>query len=879
MIYPKNFETKIGFSEIRNLLKERCICGLGRKKVEDMTFSADADLVNKWMRQIREFRRLQEENDDFPLDNFHDLREEIARLRLEGTYLEEDELWRLSLSLGTIHRIIMFLCRDGEMSADGSMTYKYPTLQQLTENICIFPNIVRRIEQTLDKHGKIKDNATPELAEIRTELTRTANSISRTLNSILTSAKHDGIVEKDVTPAIRDGRLVIPVLPAMKKKMRGIVHDESASGRTVYIEPADVVEANNRIRELEADERREIIRILKDMAKLVRPYLREIAESYQLLANIDFIRAKALLAGKFRAFEPEVMSEPIIDWGKARHPLLEMSLERHCAERVPEDHTPPKTIVPLDISLTTERRLLVISGPNAGGKSVCLKTTGLLQYMLQCGLSIPVSDRSRSGIFMSIMMDMGDEQSIADDLSTYSGHLVNMKQMLRNANASSLILIDEFGSGTEPKIGAAIAESVLGQFCSNGVWGVVTTHYQNLKEFADTHVGVVNGAMLYDRHEMRPLFQLAIGRPGSSFAIEIARKIGLPEVIIQQASDIVGQDYIQSDKYLQDIVRDKRYWEGKRQNIHLQEKEMENTINSYKNEIERLKAERAAIISKAKNEAKELLAESKRRIELTIKEIREAQAERESTMRLREELRSFENDIDSIDAQQQDEAIQKKILQIQQRQQRREERKRDKAAGKLNMAEQKAASLLREAARRADSNTPVAVSDSVRIKGTTTVGTVEAIDSKLATVIFPGGMRSKVKVERLEHALAPTPQQNAVVNDNELRGGLSRIAASLLEVQQRQSRQTLNTIAERQRNFRHDLDVRGMRGDEALNAVRYFIDDAILVDVQQVRILHGKGNGILRQLVRQYLSSVPNVIRYHDEDIRFGGTGITVAEF
>lgn len=879
MIYPKNFENKIGFSEIRNLLKERCICGLGRKKVEDMTFSTDVDLINKWMRQIREFRRLQEENDDFPLDNFHDMREEIARLRLEGTYLEEDELWKLSLSLGTIHRIIMFLCRDGEMSAEGNMTYKYPTLQLLTENICIFPNIVRRIEQTLDKYGKIKDNATPELAEIRSELSKTANSISRTLNSILSSAKHDGIVEKDVTPTIRDGRLVIPVLPAMKKKMRGIVHDESASGRTVYIEPADVVEANNRIRELEADERREIIRILKEMAKLIRPYLREIAESYHLLANIDFIRAKALLAEKFRAFEPEVMSEPIIDWGKARHPLLEMSLERQSAERVPEDHTPVKTIVPLDISLTTERRLLVISGPNAGGKSVCLKTTGLLQYMLQCGLSIPVSDRSRSGVFLSIMMDMGDEQSIADDLSTYSGHLINMKQMLRNANASSIILIDEFGSGTEPKIGAAIAESVLGQFCSNGVWGVVTTHYQNLKEFADSHVGVVNGAMLYDRHEMRPLFQLAIGRPGSSFAIEIARKIGLPESIIQQASDIVGQDYIQSDKYLQDIVRDKRYWEGKRQNIHLQEKEMENTINSYKTEIERLKAERAAIISKAKNEAKELLAESKRRIELTIKEIRESQAERESTLRLREELRTFENDIDSIDAQQQDEAIQKKIQQIQQRQQRREERKRDKAAGKLNMAEQKAANLLREAANRVDNNKPIAVNDSVRIKGTTTVGTVEALNSKLATVIFPGGMRSKVKVERLEHAQKTIMQQNTVINDNELRGGLSRIAASLLEGQQRQSRQTLNTIADRQRNFRHDLDVRGMRGDEALNAVKYFIDDAILVDVQQVRILHGKGNGILRQLIRQYLSSVPNVIRYHDEDIRFGGTGITVAEF
>lgn len=873
MIYPNNFEHKIGFNEIRAMLQQRCMCGLGRKMVEEMSFSTDAAEITAWMQQIREFRRLKEETDDFPLDHFYDMREEIARLRLEGTHLEEEELWNLQRSLSTIHNIIIFLSRDAEDTADGDVSYRYPALQRLTEGICIFPNITRRIEQILDKFGHLRDNASPELARIRRELASMEGSISRTLNGILNVAKREGLVERDITPTLRDGRLVIPVVPAMKRKIRGIVHDESASGKTVFIEPAEVVEANNKIRELEADERREVIRILKDIAKLIRPYIHEIGESYILLAHIDFIRAKVLLAETFKSFEPTLTADglqsdgasvaPTIDWVQARHPLLQLSIEKHEAERVPEDTTPVKHIVPLDIRLTPEKRMLIISGPNAGGKSVCLKTAGLLQYMFQCGLSIPVSDRSTAGIFTSIMIDIGDEQSISDDLSTYSSHLLNMKQMLRNANASTLILIDEFGTGTEPQIGGAIAESVLDQLCQNKVWGIITTHYQNLKEFADKHEGVVNGAMLYDRNEMRALFQLAIGRPGSSFAIEIARKIGLPESVIKAATDIVGQDYIQSDKYLQDIVRDKRYWEGKRQTIHKQEKDMEKTILQYQAEIERLDKERKAILTRAKAEAKELLQESNRRIESAIKEIRESQAEKEETKRIREELRAFEQDVNEIDVKQKDEAIQRKIEQIQQRQQRREERKRNKAEGKLTQAEEKAAAILRDAAKRVDNDKPVSVGDSVRIRGTETVGTVEDINGKIATVTFKGGMRSKVKVERLEHAQAPVvtaPKES-------------------LAQQPKQSRMTRETMDDRQRNFHHDLDVRGMRGDEALLAVQYFIDDAILVGVQQVRILHGKGNGILRQLIRQYLGTVPNVIHYRDEDIRFGGTGITIAEF
>ena len=670
MIYPNNFENKIGFSEIRQMLSANCMCGLGRKKVEDMAFSTDARQIREWLEQIGEFKRLNEDGDDFPLDNFYDMREQIARLRIDGTYLEEEELWNMQKSLNTIHQIIIFLSRDAEETADGELKYKYPSLQKLTEGICIFPNVIHRIEQIIDKRGNLRDTASPELARLRRELQGLRGSISRTLNSILNNAKSEGLVDKDVSPAIRDGRLVIPVVPSLKRKIHGIVHDESASGKTVFIEPTEVLEANNKIREVEADERREVIRILKEMAKMIRPYIREIGESYILLANIDFIRAKTLLSDKFKATEPELLSEPHIDWIQARHPLLQMSLEKHEAERVPEDHSPVRKIVPLDIILTTDKRMLIISGPNAGGKSVCLKTAGLLQYMIQCGLSIPVSENSKAGVFSKIMIDIGDEQSIADDLSTYSSHLLNMKQMLRNANAETMILIDEFGTGTEPHIGGAIAESVLEQLTANGVWGIITTHYQNLKEFADSHEGVANGAMLYDRKEMKALYQLSIGRPGSSFAIEIARKIGLPENVIQSATRLVGQDYIQSDKYLQDIVRDKRYWEGKRVTIHQQEKNMEATILKYRAEIERLEKERKDILSKAKKEALELIDDSNKRIELVIKEIKEAQAEKEETRRIREELRTYREEISDIDVKEEDEAIQRKIEQIQQRQKR-----------------------------------------------------------------------------------------------------------------------------------------------------------------------------------------------------------------
>ncbi len=840
MIYPSNFENKIQFSEIRSLLKGYCLCQLGKDKVDEMAFSGDVAVINTMLRQTREFRRLQEESDDFPLQFFFDMRESVKRIRLEGTHLEENEIFDLRRSLETIAAIVRFLDRGSDEGV-----YDYPTLHELTEGVLTFPEILRRIDQILDKYGKVKDSASPALADIRMQLHKAEGSVSRTLYSILRAAQSDGLVDKDVTPTVRDGRLVVPIAPGLKRKIKGIVHDESSTGKTVFVEPTEVVEANNRIRELEAEERREVVRILVDFTKLVRPYVNEIIYAYLLLAEIDFIRARAEFAVLVGGIEPEVQAAPVIDWISSRHPLLWLALKKQ-----------DKPVVPLDITLTRDRHILIISGPNAGGKSVCLKTVGLLQYMLQCGLSVPMSERSTVGVFKNLMIDIGDEQSIENDLSTYSSHLLNMKNMMRQANDGTLLLIDEFGTGTEPQIGGAMAEAVLNQFVKKQAWGVITTHYQNLKHYADSHDGIANGAMLYDRHEMRPLFQLAIGQPGSSFAIEIARKTGIPEEVIKEASEMVGSDYIQSDKYLQDIVRDKRYWENKRQNVHQREKELERTVARYEKEIADLEQSRKDILRKAKEQAEELLKESNKKIENAIREIRESQAEKEETKRIREELNEFKAGVSEIDAKANDDLIAKKIRQIQERKERHKKHKDEKAE-----RERQAAAKLREAASKAakKEGRNLEVGDSVKIKGLSTVGKIESMDGKNATVIF-GGMRTKMPASRLEYVDMAEAKKEDV--------------APVFNV----SRETRETIDNRKLNFHQDLDVRGMRGDEALNAVMYFIDDACLVGMSRVRILHGKGNGILRQLIRQYLATVPSVTSFRDEHVQFGGAGITVVD-
>ena len=829
MIYPKNYEQKIGFDSIRMLLKEKCLSTLGEQRVEEMSFSNQYDDILSRLNEITEFIRIIQEEDSFPNQFFFDIRPSLHRVKVEGMYLDENELFDLKRSLETIRDIIKFLSKE-----ETEDNHPYPALKELAGDVMIFPQLIDKISNLIDKFGRIKDNASTTLLQIRRDLSRTSNSISHTLNSILRSAQSEGFVDKDVTPTMRDGRLVIPVAPALKRRIKGIVHDESASGKTIFIEPEEVVEANNRIRELEGEEKREIIRILTEFSSEIRPYIPDILQSYEFLAEIDFIQAKAHFALRTNSVQPALENKLVIDWGHAIHPLLQISLAKH-----------NKKVVPLDIELNKKQRILIISGPNAGGKSVCLKTVGLLQYMLQCGMLIPVSESSHAGIFNSIFIDIGDEQSIEDELSTYSSHLTNMKMMLKYCNSHSLILIDEFGGGTEPQIGGAIAEAILKRFNEKKTFGVITTHYHNLKQFAEDHEGIVNGAMLYDRHLMQALFQLQIGNPGSSFAVEIARKIGLPEEVISDASELVVSDYINADKYLQDIVRDKRYWENKRQNIRQREKHMEDIIAKYESAVQDLEKGRKEILNKAKEEAEELLRESNSRIENTIRSIKEAQADKERTKQARMQLDEMKNKLKEEEEKTLDDEITRKMEQLRERQ----KRKRDKKAQKKKEV----------APQKSVEEKPIAVGDNVRIKGQNGMGKVVELNDKNAVVIF-GMLKTTVKTDKLERSdKAAQPTKD--------------MAKSTFV-----STQTQDQVYQKKLNFKQDIDVRGMRGDEAIQAVTYFIDDAILLGVSRVRILHGTGSGILRTLIRDYLSTVSGVAHFQDEHVQFGGAGITVVD-
>ena len=818
MFYPLNFEQKTGFDKIRLLVSDKCLSTLGKERVADMYFLTDYKTIGDKLEQVDEFVRIQQEEEDFPANYFFDVRYSLKRIRPEGTWLDERELFDLKRSLQTIHDIVRFF-RPAEEEE-----IKYPALTALAGDILVFPQLIGKIDAILDKFGKIKDSASPELQTIRREITVTMSNISRSLQSILRSAQSEGVVDKDVTPTMRDGRLMIPVAPAFKRKIKGIVHDESATGKTVFIEPEVVVEANNRIRELEGEEKREIIRILTEFTNLIRPLAPDILQSYEFLADIDFIRAKALFALEVGGIRPIVEDTQQVDWVKAVHPLLYLSLKKQ-----------HKEVVPLDITLTPEKRLLIISGPNAGGKSVCLKTVGLLQYMMQCGLLVPMHERSRMGIFENLFIDIGDEQSIENDLSTYSSHLTNMKFFVKNCNEKTILLIDEFGSGTEPQIGGAIAEALLHRFNERNSYGVITTHYQNLKHFAEETPGVVNGAMLYDRHLMQSLFKLAIGNPGSSFAIEIARKIGLPEDVIAEASEKVGQDYINMDKYLQDIVRDKRYWESKRQNIRQREKRLEEVIARYEKDLNEVNSQRKEIVKEAKAEAAQILSEANAKIENTIREIKEAQAEKERTKQARAGLQEFKERIS--DKQEEDDRIARKMAKLKERSERKKQKQKTSVSFNRDVIE---------------------VGDNVRLKGQTTPGTVLEVQGKDAVVAF-GMIKSTVKLDRLEK-----------VSKGQIKKDIQKSTFI--------SEQTSDQMHEKRLRFKQEIDVRGMRGDEALQTVTYFIDDAIQVGAQQVRILHGTGSGILRQLIREYLRSVPGVRDFHDEHVQFGGAGITVVE-
>lgn len=808
MLYPSDFEHKTDFSAIRLILQEKCISSLGKEKVDEICFSADYGHITQQISQTDEMLRLmQESTEALPVGDFFDIRKGLSRVRVEGLFLDEGEVFELRRALEAVRRMVSYIAAQDAA--------QYPHLHELLEGVAVFPDVIRQIDTILDKFGKVKDNASSELNRIRREMLRVQSSVSKSLQAILRQAQADGYVEKDVSPTIREGRLVIPVSPAFKRKISGIVHDESATGKTVFIEPAQVVEANNRLRELEGEERREVIRILIAFTDFVRPFTEEIFQSQYFLGEIDFLRSKALFAQQINAIKPRVDNDCLLEWQKAVHPILYLSLLKQ-----------QKQIVPLDITLNEQQRILLISGPNAGGKSVCLKTVVLLQYMLQCGLLIPVHESSRCGIFERLFIDIGDEQSIENDLSTYSSHLLNMKYFIRNSQEKTLLLIDEFGTGTEPMIGGALAEATLERFNRNKAYGVITTHYTNLKHYAEDAEGIVNGAMLYDRQHLQPLFILQIGNPGSSFAIEIARKIGLPEDLIADAAAKVGSEHLDYDKHLQDIVRDKRYWEKKRQQIRQKEKQLEEVVAKYEAEMAEMNRQKKEITQKAKTEARQLLNDANAKIENTIRQIKEAQAEKEKTKIIRKELSEFS---EKIKEQQGSETKQKVKL------------------------------LQKTTSQSVKSDKPVLTSGmQVRLKGQQTFGKILEMQGKTAIVAF-GQLKSTVKLDHLEF-----------VSNNRLK-------------KEQRNEHAPGTVTEnvRQRKlqFKSEIDVRGMRGDEALQAVMYFVDDALMVGVASVRILHGTGTGALRQMIRQYLGTIDGISNYHDEHVQFGGAGITVIEF
>lgn len=819
MVYPESFEQKIGFKQIRNKLISFCTSELGIEQVNNISFSNNFNIIKINLDISEEFFKITKFDDQFPDYSNYDIRHSLKRLQIKNTWIDEETMLKLKKSLTSINNIVFYLKKEKSQN-------EYPNLYNLAESTETFPEIVKNINKILTDTGEIKDNASKELLQIRQEIKNTAKSISGKLTQILRRAQKDGYIEKDTIPSIREGRQVIPVSPANKRKINGIVHDESATGKTIFIEPAELVEQNNKIRELKNDEHREIIKILTTFADSIRETIPYIIDSYTFIGKIEFLNAKAKLTGELYAINPTVFNKCRLNWIKARHPLLQLSSFKN-----------NKKVIPLNISLTEEKRILIISGPNAGGKSVCLKTVGLLQYMLQCGLMIPVKEDSEAGIFDNIFINIGDEQSIENDLSTYSSHLLNLKFCLKNCQEKTLILIDEFGSGTEPKIGGAIAEACLEKFNRQKSYAVITTHYDNLKNYANEHDGIINGAMLYDRHEMKPLFILETGRPGSSFAIEIARKTGLPEEIISYASEKAGTDYINIDKYLQDIVRDKRYWERKRQNIHKQEKDLTEITQKLEKQIETINKEKKEIISKAKKEAEELIQKSNAAIENTIRQIKEAKAEKEKTKSLRKDLSGFKEEIQKIE---EEKDYSKQIEKIKRREKRKQNKKdRVQIENKIKTEPKK-----------------IQKGDSIKIIGQSTIGTVLDIKGEKANVII-GNIKSTLPLNMIELA-----------NNHD----------KTIIKQQKIKISTSDDLREKKLNFKQQIDIRGMRAEEGLQAATYFIDDAILTGVSTIRILHGTGTGALRQIIRQYLNIAPGVSKFYDEHVDFGGAGITVIE-
>lgn len=819
MVYPENFEGKIGFDRIRSLLTERCISPMGAARVEKMSFSDDAETISGWIESTNEFQEILKYEENFPSEHYYRFSDSLNKIRTEGTFPEVQEVFDLKRSLETLKSILGFFRSRAET--------KYPVLRSMCSSVKTYPYVLDAIDRIIDRHGAIKDNASSELKKIRDDLASKAILVSKRLNAILRQAQADGIVEADTSASVRNGRGVIPVSIYDKRKIRGLVHDQSASGKTVFIEPEEIVEINNDIIDLGYEEKREIVRILTAFANNIRPYIDDLLESNSFLGEIDFIRSKALLGNYLNSVRPEIVERPYISWKNAVHPLLFLNFRRSNDRRV----------VPLNIVLDEKSRILLISGPNAGGKSVCLKTVGLLQYMVQCGMTIPVGEGTVTGLFRNILIDIGDEQSIENDLSTYSSHLLNMKYFLKNGDGRTLVLIDEFGTGTEPMMGGAIAEVMLGELNMKKVFGVITTHYTNLKHFASVTPGILNGAMAFDNHLMQPLFQLSMGKPGSSFAFEIARKIGLPEDILQAASEKAGVSNIKYDRHLKDIARDKRYWENKRQNIRQQEKKLEDLVEEYEKELSGIKNLRKDVISKARDEAEKMLSDSNRLIENTIRQIKEAQAEKEKTREIRQELERLRNDIKELDPEKAGEIKEAKAIEEKTRNIRKKSLKKE--------------------ALPSDVSSPLKEGDAVRMTETMAVGEIVGIRDGTASV-EAGSLLFRVPLGKLER-----------ISRSELKKSLRGTSSY---------RPPDPAVAERKLRFRPEIDLRGVRGEDALRSVRDLIDDALMLQHRNLRILHGKGNGILRNLIREYLSGIDVVKSFRDEHVESGGSGITVVE-
>jgi len=823
VLYPKNFEEKVGFDKVREKIKAHCLSDLGREKSANMKFSSSPDFIRMLIDQVKEFKEILDMEENFPMEHCINVRAALEKIRVEGQYMEQEEAFNLRLNQSTIRNILSFL---KQKKSEG----KYPGLYKLSRNVTVYPYITDRIDQILNNKGEIKDHASPELKRLRHEIASKETGVSARIDRIFKQLKQQGVVQEEASLAIREGRSVIPVETRMKRKISGVVQDESASGKTVYIEPTEIVEINNQLKELRYEVRREIIRIMVELANDLRPYIDELLQTNDFLGTIDFIRAKALFARDIHADKPAIVNHPHIRWNNAIHPLLYLNLKKENRE-----------VMPLDIALDNQKqRILVISGPNAGGKSVCLTTTGLIQYMFQCGMLVPVKPGSEMGIFKKLFINIGDDQSIENDLSTYSSHLVNMKNFIRHADDHSLILIDEFGAGTEPILGGAIAESILDRLNKKYALGLITTHYSNLKHFASSQEGIENGAMLFDTDKMSPLYQLTIGEPGSSFAFEIAKKIGLPKDVLDHASTKVGKQHINFDKNLKDIIRDKRYWEKKRQSIKEKEKKLDRMLNDYEGELESAQKMKKEVKKQAQEEAKALLDQANKKIENTIRQIRESQAEKEKTRQARQDIEKYK---EQAIQNPKDQKIEKKLATL--KNQKKKFAVRQEAPAETQEKPQK--------------EKPLQKGDKVRLKDRDAVGEVMDVNDKSLLVAF-GNMITTIDKDQLER-----------ISNKEYQKETRHLGTGA-------SSQNFD-MTRRKMDFRPELDIRGTRADEGLQRVKDFIDEAIMLNAGRVRILHGKGNGILRELVRNYLSAIDVVKHYRDEHVEYGGSGITVVEF